>query len=65
MFRMIAESSGAPEEDLYRSLNMGVGMVIVIPAEHADVLSGELQKAGETVWRLGEIEEGIGKTRLT
>lgn len=65
VFRMIAESSGAPEEDLYRSLNMGVGMVIVIPAEHADVLSGELQKAGETVWRLGEIEEGIGKTRLT
>lgn len=64
VFQIIAQASGAPEEDLFRSLNMGVGMVIVIPAEHADVLSVELQKAGETVWRMGEIEEGIGKTRL-
>lgn len=64
VFRIIARTSGAPEREMYRAFNMGVGMVIVIERGHAGALTQELRAEGETVFELGEIVPGTGVTRL-
>jgi phosphoribosylformylglycinamidine cyclo-ligase len=64
LFTMIRDGGNVPESDIFRSLNMGVGMVIVIGSGGADSLKNDLVAAGETVYDLGEIRKGEGKTRL-
>jgi phosphoribosylformylglycinamidine cyclo-ligase len=36
VFDLIGEVLGAPQEDLRATFNLGVGMVLVVPAERAD-----------------------------
>ena len=38
-----------------RTFNNGIGMVVVIAAEHADACSQTLTALGEQVYRIGEI----------
>jgi phosphoribosylformylglycinamidine cyclo-ligase len=64
LFTLIGEGGGVPEEDMFRTFNMGVGMVIVIAPDKAGPLVDALESAGETVYRLGLIEQGTGVTRL-
>ena len=64
VFRIIARTSGAPEQEMYRAFNMGVGMVIVIGRDHAGALTHDLCGGGEKVFELGEIVPGTGVTRL-
>jgi len=45
--------------EMARTFNCGVGMVLVVAPEHADGLTAELENAGETVVRVGEIGEGL------
>lgn len=40
---------------MYRVLNCGIGMVVVVPADKADQARAHLQAQGETVYRIGEI----------
>ena len=64
LFKIIQEGGAVPTDDMFRSLNMGVGMVIVIGADRADMLRKELKALGQAVYDLGEIEKGEGKTQL-
>jgi len=64
LFRIIQEGGGVPEEDMLRTFNMGIGMVAVTSAGVAESLKSALEKAGETVYMIGSIEKGTGKTRL-
>ena len=40
---------------MYRTFNSGIGMVVVVAAEDVSRAVEEFEKAGETVYRLGEI----------
>ncbi len=64
LFSMIQEGGGVPEEDMFRTFNMGIGMAIVISSGAAESLKSELEKSGETVYMIGKIEEGEGKVRM-
>ena len=64
LFKIIQEGGAVPTDDMFRALNMGVGMVIVIGADRADMLRKELRALGQAVYDLGEIDKGEGKTRL-
>ncbi|WP_166243968.1 phosphoribosylformylglycinamidine cyclo-ligase [Paenibacillus turpanensis] len=44
--------------DLFRTFNMGIGMVIVVPAEQADAVIAKANELGEQAYRLGTITEG-------
>lgn len=53
------QAGGAIEpEELARTFNCGIGMVVVIAGENADAVTTALQAAGETVHRIGRIEGG-------
>jgi phosphoribosylformylglycinamidine cyclo-ligase len=52
-----AEGRITPEE-MARTFNCGVGMVLAVHPDHVVELSGLLTDAGENVFRIGEIESG-------
>lgn len=58
VFRVIQEAGDVPDAEMYRTFNMGVGMVLMVDADAADELSAALSAAGETVYRLGVVGQG-------
>ena len=58
IFTLVGEAGGVPREDLERTLNMGVGFVAVLPADHADTAREVLGAEGIDAWVLGEVTAG-------
>ena len=44
--------------DMYNTFNMGIGMVLAVPADQADQALALLEECGETACRLGIVTEG-------
>jgi len=60
VFDLIAQTSGASDDDLYGTFNMGVGMVLVVAADRAPEA---LEAAGPGAARIGEVVPGTGVLR--
>eukprot|EP00639_Heterosigma_akashiwo_P021979 CAMPEP_0206410094 /NCGR_PEP_ID=MMETSP0294-20121207/32359_1 /ASSEMBLY_ACC=CAM_ASM_000327 /TAXON_ID=39354 /ORGANISM="Heterosigma akashiwo, Strain CCMP2393" /LENGTH=1090 /DNA_ID=CAMNT_0053870317 /DNA_START=136 /DNA_END=3409 /DNA_ORIENTATION=+ len=60
VFKWLKETGNLSQEELLRTFNAGVGMIVVVdPAEQDAVVRG-LEAAGETVFRLGEVQPRAG-----
>jgi phosphoribosylformylglycinamidine cyclo-ligase len=58
IFRLIQEKGKVPEDDMYRTFNMGVGMVLIVPgAESGDVLE-KLKKLKQESGIIGKVVRG-------
>ncbi|MDX5377285.1 MAG: phosphoribosylformylglycinamidine cyclo-ligase [Halomonas sp.] len=55
LFDWLQQQGNVAEHEMYRVLNCGIGMVVVVPADQADQARAHLQAQGETVYRIGEI----------
>jgi len=55
VFRWLQEQGSVADAEMRRVFNCGIGMVVVIGAEHADDALARLAAAGETAWRIGAI----------
>ncbi|WP_110647210.1 phosphoribosylformylglycinamidine cyclo-ligase [Salinicola peritrichatus] len=55
VFDWLQQQGNVEEREMYRVLNCGIGMVVVVPADQSDQAIAHLETAGETVHRLGEI----------
>ena len=64
VFRTIQELGGVPEEEMFRTFNMGLGYVLVLPAQEADGALELLQAQGEEAVLLGEIVRGLNRVTL-
>ncbi|WP_226780616.1 phosphoribosylformylglycinamidine cyclo-ligase [Oceaniglobus trochenteri] len=62
VYRWLAETGGIATGEMLKTFNCGIGMVLVVQADHAEKLTDLLVAAGETVCRLGEVREGQGVT---
>jgi len=59
VFRYLQRVGKVPENDMYHTFNMGIGMIVACAADDADRVTAMLQSAGETrVHRIGRIVEG-------
>jgi phosphoribosylformylglycinamidine cyclo-ligase len=59
VFRYLQRAGGVPEDDMYRTFNMGIGMIVGCAAGDQSRVTAMLQGAGETrVHRIGRIVEG-------
>ena len=48
IFELIQKQGGISEHDMYNTFNMGLGMVLAVPADQADRALSLLRAAGET-----------------
>ncbi|MGH7197531.1 MAG: phosphoribosylformylglycinamidine cyclo-ligase [Candidatus Omnitrophota bacterium] len=60
VFRWIKEAGKAQDREMYRTFNMGIGMVLVTPKERALKVISHLAKFKERAWIVGEIIKGKG-----
>ena len=57
-FATVQRLAALDDDEMHRTFNMGVGMVLVLPESEADSVVGELQEGGLAAWRLGEVTSG-------
>lgn len=61
LFHLMQKTGSISEHDMFNTFNMGVGMVLTVPAEQADKALEILHANGEPeAYRLGVIAEGEG-----
>jgi phosphoribosylformylglycinamidine cyclo-ligase len=58
VFGAVAQLGGTPHDEMFRTFNMGVGMVLVVRSELAGGLLDRLTSAGEIAWRIGAVRTG-------
>jgi phosphoribosylformylglycinamidine cyclo-ligase len=60
IFRLIQQGGRVSDEEMFRTFNMGIGMVVVVaPEEHHDV-EHSLERRGETSFLIGSVVAGAG-----
>jgi phosphoribosylformylglycinamidine cyclo-ligase len=57
LFAWLQKVAGIDDIEMNRTFNNGIGMVVVIAAEHAAACAATLREAGETVHEIGAIAE--------
>ena len=55
LFTWLQEHGGVADAEMHRVFNCGIGMTVIVAKEIADAAIAQLQAAGETVYRIGEI----------
>ena len=58
IFDLIQKTGNIPERDMYNTFNMGIGMVLALPAAQAQQALEILSAAGETAYQIGEVVSG-------
>jgi phosphoribosylformylglycinamidine cyclo-ligase len=57
IFGLVARLGSVPRPDLERTLNLGVGMIAVVEADHVSEAVTRLQDRGVPTWVLGEVSD--------
>ncbi len=52
------QSAGVSEQEMYRTFNMGIGMVLAVPAAGAARVQARLKREGMPNWIIGEVTGG-------
>ncbi len=64
IFELIRRDGDIAKDEMMRTFNMGVGMVLIVsPDDEASALKS-LEDEGEEAWTIGRITPGTGKLRL-
>jgi phosphoribosylformylglycinamidine cyclo-ligase len=58
VFKLMQEIGQVSDTEMFRTFNMGVGMVIVVAAQDAESLKSHLKERGESVYEIGRVVEG-------
>ncbi|KAG0194189.1 hypothetical protein DFQ28_001326 [Apophysomyces sp. BC1034] len=57
LFSWLQQRGGVADAEMHRVFNCGIGMVVIVAAEHAQAATSVLSAAGEQVWTLGKVRE--------
>ncbi len=58
VFRLLAEKGEVPEDDMWRTFNLGVGMVLVVPPKFLEKALRSLREAGCPGFPMGNVVKG-------
>lgn len=64
IFKLLAETGGIPERDMFNTYNMGVGMSAVVAEEDADKALEILKANGEDAYIIGKIVKSSEKVTI-
>ena len=65
LFRQLERSGQVDRAEMYRTFNMGVGMVVITDEAGAEAVQASAASAHLGNWRLGRIVRGAGQVRIT
>ena len=58
VFDLLARIGSVPERDMYRTFNMGIGMVVIVSSEEAARVKSHFDRLGEAHYEIGRIVGG-------
>lgn len=58
IFKQIQKQGQVEEREMFRTFNMGVGLVMVVDKRSAQSTLGHLAEAGQKAWIIGDVVEG-------
>ena len=61
IFGLIEREGDVPRDEMYRTFNMGLGLVIALPADSAEAARAVLAGRGLPSWVVGTVEPGGGE----
>jgi phosphoribosylformylglycinamidine cyclo-ligase len=65
IFKYLAKVGEMDSDELLESFNMGIGMIVSVPAAYVKEVEADLKRRREKFFRIGRIEKGdTGKARL-
>jgi phosphoribosylformylglycinamidine cyclo-ligase len=64
LFRLIQELGNIPDPEMFRTFNMGIGMILIIPAEQGPTLVNRLNAMGEQAALIGNITKGSHEVQI-
>ena len=64
IFKVLQETGGIPERDMFNTYNMGVGMAMIVSGTSADAAIAALNSSGQDAYVIGEIRAGEEKVRI-
>ena len=64
VFQYIQSVGNVSDHEMYRTLNMGIGMVLIVPREQAVAATDALNTAGESAVLLGEVVRGSHEVQI-
>ncbi|MBI4432509.1 MAG: phosphoribosylformylglycinamidine cyclo-ligase, partial [Candidatus Omnitrophica bacterium] len=62
VFQWVQQAGAVASSEMYRTFNMGIGMILVTPKSRAVKVISHLKKSKEHAWIIGEIVKGEGVT---
>jgi phosphoribosylformylglycinamidine cyclo-ligase len=65
LFHWLQQQGNVAPQEMYRTFNCGIGMVVVVAKEHAAAAIAQLNAAGETATAIGVIRARIGDEHQT
>ncbi len=60
LFRLIQEGGGVSDEEMFRTFNMGVGMIVIVAPESLHEVEHSLERRGEASFVMGTVVTGSG-----
>lgn len=59
IFTLIQDRGMVPEPEMYRTFNMGIGMILIVSADLAPLLVHRLNSVGESAYIIGNVHRGV------
>src|SRR5262245_20774914 len=63
-FNAVMDAGRVTRDEMFATFNMGIGMIVVAPAELADSVRDRLERSGEEVFTLGSVDAGSPRVVL-
>lgn len=64
VYPLLEKIGRVPREDMLRTFNLGLGMIVVCAPENFDLVAARLSEAGEKYYVVGEVVDGDGKVQF-
>jgi phosphoribosylformylglycinamidine cyclo-ligase len=64
VFTLLARLGNVPEMEMYRTFNMGIGMVVIAGVDHAEQIRAHLDARGDAYYDIGQVVQGPGSVSI-